>query len=147
MPREKALAVLYTRSVLGVSLLSIRTPYSASEWPEDIIHDFGLGADARHHNPGDEYYWEAVRRRIMEIPVSYAYQLPITKAILLGESTRDGYFLRVLEEAVGSHQDEMPVIVKGHEVFAAAMGAAMIAKRFPFGFEHMYGDEQGLHDL
>ncbi|MCJ1254121.1 hypothetical protein MMC24_001935 [Lignoscripta atroalba] len=129
MPVENILAVLYTRSALATSLSTMKTPYGILDWPQDYLQDFELGYDSLHSNPSEEYYWEGVRDRIRELTVIEYDHKRITKVLLLGDSALDATFLRVLEQSVGSLQDDIPEILMGDPVFAAAKGAAELARR------------------
>lgn len=142
MSEELVLGISYTKSALMTSLSPMRTAYSALNWPQNYIQDFELGHDSLHNNPREEYYWESVRNRILELPVKDWTHKPIAKVLLLGESAVDATFLRVLEETLSSLQKDMPEIMKNCPVFAAAKGAAEFLKRSLY--TDMHDDIQSL---
>jgi hypothetical protein len=130
MPIATVLTILYTRNALCVEVSVMKSayayyPYATS--PPSI--DFNLGSQALHDNPDEEYYWKAVRDRIM------AGGLPAnrpTKVFLLGESTHEDKFRAVMEDALKSILGYVLEIYDEDPVFSAARGAAEFARRGGF---------------
>lgn len=124
MPPEVVSAILYTRTALTVTLTIMRDAYYTWEPRYRRVEDFALGIDARCDNPSEEYYWEKVRERLIEIMVRNQYYEKPTKVLLLGESVHDETFARVLREALGSVLEAVPEILEDDAEFVAAKGAA-----------------------
>jgi hypothetical protein len=84
--------------------------------------DFNLGSQALHDNPDEEYYWQAVRDRIV---AGVAGGLPAnrpTKVFLLGDKTRGNTFRAVIEDALKSILGYVPDVYDDDAVFSAARG-------------------------
>ena len=91
--------------------------------------DFSLGSDAIHDNPNEEYYWEAVRHRIMTSIVS-AFPFHHAKMMFLyGESISESVFRAFLEDVVEQVLGYLPKIYDQDPVFMVARRAAEFAKR------------------
>lgn len=129
MPWEAVSTILFTRTALTVTLTTMKGAYYTWEPRYRRLEDFTLGYDARHDNPREEYYWERVRERLIEIMVRNQYYQRPAKVLLLGESVLDETFARVLREALSSVMEEVPEILEDEAMFIAAKGAAEFAKR------------------
>jgi hypothetical protein len=90
MPTTTVLTVLCTKNALCVEVSVMKSAYAYYPYPTSPPSmDFNLGSQAVHDNPDEEYYWQAVRDRIV---VGVAEGLPgrrPTKVFLLGDSTHE----------------------------------------------------------
>lgn len=133
MPITTVLTVLYTRNALCVEVSVMKSayayyPYSTS--PPSM--DFNLGSQALHDNPDEEYYWQAVRDRIVAgVTGGLPANRPM-KVFLLGDSTRGDTFRTVIEDALKSILGYVPDVYDDDPVFSAARGAAEFARRGGF---------------
>ena len=130
MNDTSVLTVLYTKDALCVE---ISIMYSVGfYWPipsEPTSMDFTLGSDAKHDNPKEEYYWEAVKDRIIAGVVVNG-RGTIEKSFLFGESADDHHVRCLLEDTLAEIQSYVPdLYVAADPVFAASRGAAEIARR------------------
>ena len=151
MDDDVVMAVLYTQSVLTVTSSVMKSAWYLWEPPYRHIEDFGLGANAKHDNSNEEYYWAAMRDRLMEIIVKNQHYPRPSKVLMMGESVGggggadgkvgggqtngggkgEGKFLEVLRETLESvmGKEKVPeILMKGSES-VNAMGAAEMAKR------------------
>ncbi|KAJ9637336.1 hypothetical protein H2201_001733 [Coniosporium apollinis] len=134
MQQTYVLSVLYTRTALTVALTLMRSAHDLYERPPLKVEDFTLGHDARHHNPDEKYYWEAVRdaiRRAVVWDVGAGIRQP-AKLLLFGESSGDAKFRAALNETCQALFEKLPQWHENEPVFVAARGAAELAKRKPF---------------
>lgn len=117
--------------------------YPAPEGP--VVTDLNLGWDKRKDNPNEKYYWAAVRDAIIT-PVLEAnkYISRETNTVLLhGDCTWIDRFQNVLREAVEGVLPNKPEIFAFDPVFSSARGAAEMAKRVHWSYNHMYRDGAG----
>ena len=128
-PNDVVMAILYTRKVLTVSLSVTKSAYYLWEPPYRHEEDFTLGNNAKHDNPSEEYYWESVRKRLLDIMVYNQYMPRPAKMLLLGESAHDETFMGVLTEALESVMEDMPEILQEGAEDVGARGAAEFARR------------------
>ena len=128
MTDEVVMAVLYTDTVLTVSLSVIRSAYALWEPPYRYHADFNLGYDSNiEMNP--EEYWSAVGLRLQQIMIDNpGYPRP-SKVLLMGDRTDDGGFKGTLVEALGALMEELPEILSEGAVGVAARGVAEMAMR------------------
>ena len=126
---EDVMAVSYTRSALTVTFSQLK---SAHYLYEGHLEDFGLGSDARHQNPNEEYYWEMVRRLLLKMIVTNQYHPRPTRVLLLGESAQDPRFAQVLDAVLRSVMEDLPIVLRDEAENVAAMGVAEMAKRAPW---------------
>ena len=131
-PSEVVMAVLYTRFALTVSLSVTKSAYYLWELPYRHVEDFSLGRNAKYDNPREEYYWESLRRCLLDIMVHHQYFPRPAKMLLLGESAHDERFNGVLTEALGSVMESMPAILQEGAEDVGAHGAAEFAMRSPW---------------
>jgi hypothetical protein len=133
MPITAVLTILYTKNALCVEVSVMKSAYAYYPYPTSPPSiDFNLGSQALHDNPDEEYYWQAVRDRIM---AGVAEGLPgrrPTKVFLLGDSTHEDKFRDVMKDALKSILGYMPDIYDEDPVFSAARGAAEFAKHGGF---------------
>ena len=97
--------------------------------------DYNLGAEARHRNPDEEYYWEQVRQ-LLHIPLIRRKLETPSKLVYYGDYSDDIHLRTVVREVMRSFldEDDMPETVADgiDPVFAGAFGAAEFAKRKPY---------------
>ena len=130
LPFWSVLTVLYTRTSLCVEASYFRSAYYYNphhSYPTSM--DFSLGSDAINDNPDKDYYWQAVRDRIIagiapNLPVEEPY-----KVFLMGESAASPKLREILEDVLTRFVGFLPEIYDKDPVFAAASGAAEIARR------------------
>ena len=123
------MAILYTRKVLTVSLSVTESAYYLWEPPYRHEEDFTLGNNPKHDNPSEEYYWESVRKRLLDIMVYNQYMPRPAKVLLLGDSAHDETFMGVLTEGLESVMEDMPEILQEGAEDVRARGAAEFARR------------------
>lgn len=132
MPNDVVMAVLYTRSVLTVSLSIVKSAYYL--WESDTRHleDFSLGYNARSRGASDEEYWDAVGLRLQAImALNPNYQRP-AKVLLMGDCVHDETFQNVLQKALENQMRDLPKVLSKDSEGVAAKGAAEFAKRIPY---------------
>lgn len=141
MEWEVVMSVLYTRSALTVTHSIVHSEAYLWEPPYRHIEDFTLGLDAREDNPSEQYYWEAVRDRLRQLLVELANGAQPTKILLMGESVHNAQFQRILREVLDSTIETKPTLFQDDPVGVAAIGAAEIARRAPWGFNYTRSDQ------
>ncbi len=109
MTDEVVMAVLYTDTVLSVSLSVIRSAYALWEPPYRYLANFDLGYNANvEMNP--EEYWSAVELKLQQTMIDNpGYERP-SKVLLMGDRTNDREFKETLIEALGEQMKELPEI-------------------------------------
>lgn len=127
MNDETVMAVLYTDTVLSVSLSVLRSAYALWEPSYRYLADFDLGYNA---NLGSEDYWSKVGLKLQEIMVENpGYERP-SKILLMGDRTNSRKFAETLVKALGEQMPEgLPEILSDGAVGVAARGVAEMAKR------------------
>lgn len=135
---ENVLSVSYTRGLLTSTWASegMWFSYPAPEGP--VVADLNLGWDKRDENPNEEYYLASVRDAIIT-PVLEAnrYILRETNKVLLhGECALNEWFQNLLREAVNGVLPKKPEIFALDPVFSSARGAAEMAKRVHWSYNH-----------
>ncbi len=129
MTVEVVMAVLYTDTVLSVSLSVIRSVYALWEPPYRYLADFDLGYTAKVAMENPEEYWSAVELRLQQIMIEYpGYSRP-SKVLLMGNRTYDPEFKETLLRALWAQMQELPEILGEGAVGVAARGVAEMAKR------------------
>ena len=91
--------------------------------------DFTLGSDALGDNPDDEYYWEAVRKRIIAAIAAAQPNHKATRVFLMGESINSDKLRHILSDTLISVFGYVPDIYEEDPVFTASSGAAEFARR------------------
>jgi hypothetical protein len=135
---EKVLSVSYTRSMLTSTWASegMWFAFPASDGP--VVADLNLGWDKKDDNPKEEYYWAEVRDAIIK-PVLEAnkhIRRETNKVLLHGECALDERFQRVIREAVEAVLQNKPEIFALDPVYSAVRGAAEMAKREYWSYNH-----------
>ena len=128
---ENVLSVSYTSGILTStwSIESMGFAYPGSDRFKFV--DLNLGWNKRDENPNGDYYWEAVRDAIIKpaLEASNHYHQNISKILLHGDRSTNARFQEVLREVVDRALENTPEIFEQEPVFAAARGAAEMAKR------------------
>ena len=141
IPSEVILTILYTRTVLSVSLSRFGSVYHVHEPDVKRATDFSLGYKALEPRENsvsctsvkydDEAYWQAVRLHIEHSLNLDREAMRPDKVILLGDMVNDDNFRRVLYQALSNQLGEsgMSGILDEDPVYIAARGVALMAKR------------------
>ena len=132
MPSDVVMAVLYTRTVLTVSLSIMKSAYYLYEPLNRHLLDFSLGYDARSFMVADQEYWDAVRSRLEQILIENPYFGRPAKVLLMGDCVLDETFQRILKKALSNQMATMPEIVSSDPEAVVGKGAAVFAKRIPY---------------
>ena len=127
MPAEAVMAVLYTRSLLTVSLSFVKSAYYLYEPVGRYLVDFNLGYDARTSLEGG--YWNTVRYRLGEVLRENPYYERPSKVLLMGDCVGIGRFRDALNSVLDEETVEMPLVLVNNSQGVAAAGAAESAKR------------------
>jgi hypothetical protein len=153
MPVRRFLTVLFTRSALLLYKAASKEALEFYEPRQFGWSDFLLGSDAIHNNPKEEYYWEDVRNRVMEVLLQYGGERhPVTQVFVLGESALNPRFLEVVNSSISAIYEEQPEFLLSDPMFAAARGAAEFAIRAPWSLPTHWAnmanvDQAGSADL
>ena len=128
MTDRAVMAVVYTDTVLSVSLSVIRSVYALWEPPYRYLADFDLGHQQEPERSPEEY-WNAVDSRLQEIMIENPnYDRP-SIVMLIGDHISDPAFQQVLVNALGEQMEEMPQVLGEGAVTVAARGVAEMTKR------------------
>ena len=132
MASEVVMAVLYTRTVLTVSFSVMKSAYYLYE-PDNRYHtNFALGYDARSQWASEEEYWVEVAKSLdLLMAENPNYKRP-AKVLLMGDQIHDKTFIQILETLLQRETTDKPEILSQDSQFAAAKGAAELAKRLPY---------------
>ena len=135
---ENVLSALYTRGLLTSTWASegMWFSYPAPEGP--VVADLNLGWDKRYENPNEEYYWTAIRDAIIA-PVLEANKYisrETNKVLLHADCTLVERFQSVLRQAVQGVLLNKPEIYALDPVYSSARGAAEMAKRVYWSYNH-----------
>ena len=131
LPLSLVLGVEYTLASLTVTM----SPFQASRegFGFDFKRHWDLGSD---YKSKDRFYWQRIKEAVLQGPRRWPGR-DVTDIVLMGESALEQGFLHVLQDALW---EVLPEIMAGHGQqflvgsvedpgFAAARGAAEIAKR------------------
>lgn len=136
---REVLVTMLTRSAFYVSNDLCDQPSYRRMWGSDDEYeynwtiDFNLGLDALHDNPDEAYYWEELRKRLIEGVGRRHTKHDIYYAILIGESAGDERFVALVKEVVGGVQEWTPSYHLSDPILTPARGAAR--------FHELYGGE------
>lgn len=132
MASDVVMSVLFTRTALTVSLSIVESAYYLYEPEARYLLDFDLGFDSplRYKKPRD--YWYAVENQLKKLMVVNPYYQRPDKVLLIGDCVADEDFKQSLDRALRSQMETMPLILSDKAEFAAAMGAAELARRLPW---------------
>lgn len=128
MTDEAVMAILYTDTVLSVSLSVIRSAYALWEPPYRYLADFNLGYT---HNVkmNLKEYWSAVELKLQQIMIENPRHERPSKVLLMGDRANDREFKEALAKTLGEQTEDMPEILSEGAVGVAARGAAEMTKR------------------
>lgn len=132
LPVENTLTILYTRTALIATLYPMTTAWLSYEPGSQVRIDLDAGLDSLPKSPGDvqDTYWDLVRLRLIELPLSGYEKVHIDRVILIGESSSNQVFLDVVRDSMSRLQsDDLPRISVYDPLYVAAQGAALFAKR------------------
>ena len=132
LPSDVVMAVLFTRTVLTVSLSITKSAYYLYEPLNRHLLDFSLGYDARSLKVADKDYWDAVGSKLEQILIENPFYKRPAKVLLMGDCVRDETFQRVLKKALSNEMAKMPEILSKDSEGVSAKGAAEFAKRIPY---------------
>ena len=124
MPSEVVMAVLYTRTVLTVSLSIVKSAFYLYEPAYRHLSDFSLGYDART----EEHYWDTVATKLEQIMLENPYYERPAKVLLIGDCVEDEMFQSTLHKILNNQMTDLPEIFIEDSEMAAAKGAAEFAK-------------------
>ncbi|KAH8803501.1 hypothetical protein F5884DRAFT_805720 [Xylogone sp. PMI_703] len=125
MESEEVLSILYTRQALRVIYTNVKSAYYFGALAVRFYHDWSLGLDARD----EEGYWERVSDLIKEGKLKWPGARIPRRVLLLGDSAGDETFRNVLEKSLLEVFQGVPEILGDSSEFAAARGAAELARR------------------
>jgi hypothetical protein len=123
--------VEYTKDSLFVYYTLARSAYYEIE---TAYFDLGLGNNAQFHNPDESYYWEAVRKVLLQPLLDHTSTWP-SKIILVGEegSVNDRVFSQnlflVLKEFFGK---DVPHVIDQDYQWVQSKGVAEFVRRRPY---------------
>ena len=130
MTSDVVMAVLFTRTVLTVTLSSTSSAYYLFEPDYRHSSSFDLGYDSTSRQQYEQEYWEAVMSQLEKIMRDNPYYERPAKVLLMGDYINDENFRGALEKALSRQMKSPPNILAHDAEFAAAKGAAELAKRF-----------------
>lgn len=146
--QESILSICYTRTSLTSTMARQRMGFALpeSEWPRAVA-DLRLGCNYRTHNPGEEYYWAQLRDSIMS-PYMWANHLQVqwlvSKVLVHGDCALESNFRKFLNETIKDVMENNPPTFSRDPVFAAARGAAEMAKILSFEYQRRHRQEGEL---
>jgi hypothetical protein len=121
----------YTKS----SLFAYHTQAASAYYIIDTVaFNFDLGSDALHDNPGESWYWDMVRKVLLQPLLEHLSTLP-TKVILVGEkkSLDTPGFREMLNEVLTSvFKTYIPDILDSDPEWVQAKGVAELVRRRPY---------------
>lgn len=126
-----AMAILYTRTALTLSLSIVKSAYSLWEPSYRYLVDFELGY-GMSNGDDDDGYWGEVRKRLGQIMTANPYYKRPEKVLLMGDCIGVERFQRQLLEVLGDQMEDPPEILRSDSDVVAAVGIAELAKREPF---------------
>ncbi|KAL6722231.1 hypothetical protein ACLMJK_001338 [Lecanora helva] len=131
MTQETVMAVVYTDTVLSVSLSEIKSAYALWEPSYRYLADFDLGYQ-ESLSRGKKDYWDSVNLKLQEIMIQNPYYDRPSRVILMGDRINDPVFwdtlVSALKEQMGE-EAELPMMLSDGSQKAAARGVAEMTKR------------------
>ena len=147
MTDEVMIAVLYTDTVLSVSLSVIRSAYALWEPPYRYLADSALGHNNAYVEMNPEEYWSAVELELQQTMIDNpGYERP-SKVLLMGDRTNGREFKERLVTALGEQMEDLSEILNEGAVGVAARGVAEMAKREIYSSQNMiqeHSDRKGI---
>ena len=132
MDSEVVMAVAFTRSALTVTLSIMQSVYYLYEPKQRHLSNFTLGFESDLRQKDEKAYWKAVEIHLAIILATFPlYERP-GKVLLTGECTNNQTFQKTLQKVVADQMDIPPTVLNEDTEFAAAKGAAELAKRVPW---------------
>lgn len=132
MESEVVMAVLFTPSVLTVSLSVVKSAYYVFEPAYRHHSDFELGYNSTRRQQGEQGYWSAVTSELEAIMGSNLYYPRPAKVLLMGDGVVAEEFQSALQLALKNQTEVLPDILSRDAVFTAAKGAAEMTRRLPW---------------
>ena len=126
MENETVMAVLYTDTVLSVSLSILRSAYALWEPRYRYLADFELGYKT---SLDSEDYWSKVGMKLQQIMIENPFYERPRKVLLMGNRTDRREFAETLVKALGEQMEVLPEILSEGAVGVATRGVAEMAKR------------------
>ena len=132
MASEVVMAVGYTGTALTVSFSVVKSAYYLYEPDNRYLNKFTLGYDARSRWASDDEYWVEVAKSLEELMAENPNYKRPAKVLLMGDQVHNAAFMRILEAVLRRQTTDEPEISSQDPQFAAAKGAAELAKRLPY---------------
>ena len=132
MGSDVVMAVLFTRTVLTVTLSVMKSAYYLFEPDYRHYSNFDLGYDSKIRQQNEQGYWIAVTNQLEEIMRENPYYERPAKVLLMGDCIDDEDFRDALEKVLSSQMETPPDILSRDAEFTAAKGAADLTKRLPW---------------
>ena len=129
MDWDVVMAVLFTRTVLTVTLSITKSAYYLFEPDYRHRSNFDLGYDSKTRQQDEQGYWSAVTNQLEETMVENPYYDRPAKVLLMGDCIDDKNFRVALEKALSRQMETVPDILKHDAEFVAARGTAELTKR------------------
>jgi hypothetical protein len=121
--------VEYTEFHLMAQIVETRQSGAESAIQYNTL-DFSLGRSALHNNPNENYYWEEVRKVLLEPFADIRYQYPASAIILSGESAHDAGFRKTLDDVLEDvFRGKVPPILENEPELLIARGTAELVWR------------------
>ena len=122
------MAVVYTDTVLSVSLSLIRSAFALWEPQYRYIADFELGFAKADH----DQYWPEVKSVLQKLMIDNPNYPRPQKVLLMGDRVDDADFKESLNKALRPLVRQMPEIYAGEPVGVSGRGVAEMTKRHLF---------------
>ena len=132
MDSDVVMAVLFTRSVLTVTLSVMKSAYYLYEPDNRHFSHFDLGYDSTVRQQDEQGYWAAVTKQLEAIMLENPYYKRPDKVLLTGDCVNDEHFRDALQKALSSQMETLPEIMSRDAEFAGAKGAAELTRRLPW---------------
>ena len=130
MPFDIVMLVSCTRTALMVTLFITQSAYYLYEPVHRHLANFSFGYDAQWQ--WGAIYWDEVASNLERIMVENPYYPRPGKVLLIGDLVKDETFIKTLEGVLSRQMKNVPEVIGQDPIFAAAKGAAELAKRIPY---------------
>lgn len=137
---ENVLSISYTRGLVSSTWSTKGLSFGTSVREHYFLADLRLGWEDRHKYSNVEYYWAAVRDAVIT-PILLANEyIPRTthKITIQGEMALNPSFRSVINQAFEKLLPNNPATFDFDPSFAAARGAAEMAKRVYWRYNHTH---------
>ena len=120
--------------------------FSLPEADLSIATSFDFGSESSYRSTDEEYYWLKVRDTIITSALEEKEHLDTTVCVVIvhGESAGDERFQRVLSQAVDEVFSNKPQIYNLDPTYAAAAGAAEMARKVYAAYNRTHPGEPWL---